>query len=95
VTLIGAGVALAYADRHLVPASLTGWTVSDVSMQVVNAAVPMAAFVLASRRPENRLNAPTAPSDDHLPRHADTQQQPAALATPTLARQNHRAGPRP
>ena len=26
VTLIGAGVALAYADRHLVPASLTGWT---------------------------------------------------------------------
>ena len=53
--LIGAGVTLAYADRHLVPASLTGWTVSNVSAQVVNAAVPVAAFVLASRRPENRI----------------------------------------
>ena len=53
--LIGAGVTLACADRHLVPASLTGWTVSNVSAQVVNAAVPVAAFVLASRRPENRI----------------------------------------
>ena len=34
-------------------------------------------------------------SDDHQPRHADPQDQPAALATPTLARQNHRPGPRP
>jgi hypothetical protein len=34
-------------------------------------------------------------SDDHLPRHADPQGQPAALATLTLARRNHRAGPRP
>jgi hypothetical protein len=34
-------------------------------------------------------------SDDHQPRHADPRGQPAALATPTLARQNHRAGPRP
>jgi len=54
VTLIGAGVALAYADRHLVPASLTGSTVSNLSMQVVNAAVPVVGLVLASRRPENR-----------------------------------------
>ena len=28
VTLTVGGVALAYLDRHLVPASLTGWTVS-------------------------------------------------------------------
>ena len=34
-------------------------------------------------------------SDDHQPRHADPQDQPAALATPTLAPQNHRLGPRP
>jgi N-terminal 7TM region of histidine kinase len=55
VALIGGGVALAYVDRHLVPASLTGWTVSDVSQQVVNAAVAVIGFVLASRRPENRI----------------------------------------
>jgi hypothetical protein len=55
VTLIGAGVALAYADRHLVPASLTGWTASNISMQVVNAAVSVVGLVLASRRPENRI----------------------------------------
>jgi hypothetical protein len=55
VALIGGGVALAYVNRHLVPASLTGWTVSNISAQVVNVAVPVAGFVLASRRPENRI----------------------------------------
>jgi len=34
-------------------------------------------------------------SDDHQPRHADPHDQPAAPATPTLASQNHRPGPRP
>ena len=37
------------------PASLTNWTVSGVSGQVVNMAVPVTGFVLASRRPENRV----------------------------------------
>ncbi len=55
VALIGGGVALAYVNRHLVPASLTGWTVSNISAQVVNVAVPVTGFVLASRRPENRI----------------------------------------
>ena len=55
VALIGGGVALAYLNRHLVPASLTGWTVSNISAQVVNVAVPVTGFVLASRRPENRI----------------------------------------
>jgi hypothetical protein len=55
VTLIGAGAALAYADRDLVPASSTGWTVSNLSGQVVNAAVLVVGLVLASRRPENRI----------------------------------------
>ena len=55
VALIGGGLALAYVNRHLVPASLTGWTVSNISAQVVNMAVPVAGFVLASRRPENRI----------------------------------------
>jgi hypothetical protein len=55
VALIGGGLALAYMDRHLVPASLADWTVSNVSGQVVNMAVPVTGFVLASRRPENRI----------------------------------------
>ena len=55
VALIGAGLALAYVDRHLVPASLTNWTFSSVSGQVVNVAVPVTGFVLASRRLENRI----------------------------------------
>jgi len=55
VALTGGGLVLAYVDRHLVPAGLTGWTVSNVSGQVVNVAVPVAGFVLASRRPENRI----------------------------------------
>jgi hypothetical protein len=55
VALIGGGVALAYLDRHLVPASFTGWTVSNISGQVVNAAAAVMGFVLASRRPENRI----------------------------------------
>jgi hypothetical protein len=54
VALIGAGLALTYVDRHL-PASLTNWTVSGVSGQVVNITVPVTGFVLASRRPENRI----------------------------------------
>src|ERR1700746_398492 len=55
VALIGGGMTLAYVDRHLVPASLTGWTVSNISGQVVKAAGPGAGFVLASRRPESRI----------------------------------------
>jgi hypothetical protein len=55
VALIVAGLVLAYVDRHLLPASLTNWTFSSVSGQVVNLAVPVTAFVLASRRPENRI----------------------------------------
>jgi hypothetical protein len=55
VALIIGGLLLAYADRYLVPADLTGWTVTNVSTQVVNLAVPVAGFVVASRRPENRI----------------------------------------
>jgi hypothetical protein len=55
VALIGAGLVLAYVDRHLVPASMTGWTVSNISAQVVNAGVVVVGLVLATRRPENRI----------------------------------------
>ncbi len=55
VALIIAGLALAYVDRHVLPASLTNWTFSSVSGKVVNVAVPVTGLVLASRRPENRI----------------------------------------
>jgi hypothetical protein len=49
------GLILAYLDRHLVPASLTNWDVSDVFGDVMNMAIPVMGFVLASRRPQNRI----------------------------------------
>jgi hypothetical protein len=55
VVLIIAGLALAYADRHRVPASLLVWNFPDVFGQVVNLAVPVVGFVLVSRRPANRI----------------------------------------
>jgi hypothetical protein len=55
VALIVAGLVLAYVDRQLVPASLTNWTFSSVSGEVVNVAVPVTGFVLASRRPQNPI----------------------------------------
>jgi hypothetical protein len=55
VALTIAGLVLGYVDRQLVPASQTGWTFSNVSSQLVNIAVPVAGFVIASRRPDNRI----------------------------------------
>jgi hypothetical protein len=55
VALTTAGIVLAYVDRHRVPASLTGWTFPSISSELVNMAVPVAGFVLASRRPGNRI----------------------------------------
>jgi signal transduction histidine kinase len=53
---LGAGaLALAYVDRHRVPAGLTGWDFSDVFGGVANLAVPVVGFVLASRRPGNHV----------------------------------------
>jgi signal transduction histidine kinase len=55
IALIAGGVVLAYLDRHLVPADLSGWDFSDVFGDVVNLAVPVVGFVLASRRPANAI----------------------------------------
>ena len=46
-------MALSYVDRHLVPAS--GWDFSSVLEEVTFIAVPAVGFVLASRRPGNRV----------------------------------------
>jgi signal transduction histidine kinase len=55
VALMAGGLALAYVNRHRVPADLTGWDFSDVFGQVANLAVPVVGFVLASRRPANPI----------------------------------------
>jgi hypothetical protein len=55
IALMAGGLALAYVDRHLVSAGLTNWDFSDVFGQVTNMAVPVMGFVLASRRPANRI----------------------------------------
>jgi signal transduction histidine kinase len=52
--IIGA-VVLAYVDRHRVHGSLTSWDFSDVFAHVTTLGVPVVGFVLASRRPANRL----------------------------------------
>ncbi|HEY7361461.1 MAG TPA: hypothetical protein VH642_11665, partial [Streptosporangiaceae bacterium] len=55
VALIAGSLPLAFADRQRVPADLTGWNFSDVFDGVANLAVPAVGFVLASRRPANRV----------------------------------------
>jgi signal transduction histidine kinase len=52
--IIGA-VVLAYVDRHRVHGNLTTWDFSDVFAHVTTLGVPVVGFVLASRRPANRL----------------------------------------
>ena len=53
IALLAGGVSLSYVDRHLVPVS--GWNFSDVFEEVTFMAVPVVGFVLASRRPGNRV----------------------------------------
>ena len=55
IALMAGALALDYVDRDLLPAPLASWTVGNVSGHVVNLAVPVVGFVLASRRPANRI----------------------------------------
>ena len=55
IAMIGGAMALAYVDRHSLRAGLTGWDFSDVFADVVILAVPAVGFLLASRRPANRI----------------------------------------
>ena len=55
VALITGALLLAYADRHQVPADLTGWNFSDVFDGLANLAIPVVGLVLAYRRPANRV----------------------------------------
>ena len=55
IALMAGGLVLAYADRHALPADQVTWNFSNVFMNVVNLGVPVLGFVLASRRPGNRM----------------------------------------
>jgi two-component system, NarL family, sensor kinase len=55
IALMAGGMALAYVDRHALPADLTNWSFPDVFQDVVNMGVPVLGFVLAFRRPANRM----------------------------------------
>jgi signal transduction histidine kinase len=55
VALIAGTVVLSNVDRHRVHGILTSWDFSDVFGNVTSLAVPVVGFVLASRRPANRL----------------------------------------
>src|SRR5215469_3366488 len=55
VALIISAMVLSYLNRHRVPADLSGWDFSGVLGQVTYLAVPVVGFVLASRRPGNRI----------------------------------------
>ena len=54
IALMAGGMILAYVDRH-VPAGLTNWDFTAIFTDVVNMAVPVLGFVLATRRPANRM----------------------------------------
>jgi hypothetical protein len=53
VALIAGALVLAFVDRHRVSAALTGW--DDLFSQVTYLALPVVGFMLASRRPGNRI----------------------------------------
>jgi len=83
------------AHPHPLAASgIPGWQQALMAVTVVLLA---AVLVMIAYPGQGRPAAERTPRlrDDHQPRHADPQHQPAAPATPTLARQNHRPGPRP
>ena len=84
LALMAGGLILAYVDRHLVPASVTYWDFSDVFGDVVNMAIPVGGFVLASRRPGNRIGwlALAAGLTLGLRSFADQYEQRALVAAP-------------
>ena len=55
IALMAGSLALAYADRNALTAAQTNWNFSSVFMDVVNVGVPVLGYLLASRRPANRI----------------------------------------
>jgi len=81
--------------RPLATSGIPGWQQALMAVTVVLLAAVLVMIVHPGPGRPAAAQRTHRPSDDHQPRHADPQDQPAAPATPTLARQNHRPGPRP
>jgi hypothetical protein len=79
----------------LATAAIPGWQQALMAVTIVLLAAVVVAIAYPGPGRTAAGERTHRPSDDHQPRHADPQDQPAALATPALTRQNHRAGPRP
>ena len=74
---------------------IPGWQLTLMAVTVVLLAAVLVTIAYPGPGRPAAAERTHPPSDDHLPRHADPQEQPDALARPIPARQNHRAGPRP
>jgi signal transduction histidine kinase len=55
IALMAGGVALAYVNRHALSADQTSWDFPDLFQDIVNLGGPVLGFILASRRPANRM----------------------------------------
>jgi hypothetical protein len=55
VLLLAGSLALAYTDRHLLPVSKATWTPANLSGVVISFSTPVVGYVIASRRPANRI----------------------------------------
>jgi signal transduction histidine kinase len=55
IALMAGGVALAYVNRHALSAGQTSWDFPDLFQDIVNLGGPVLGFILASRRPANRM----------------------------------------
>jgi hypothetical protein len=83
---------------HLHPLAISGipgWQQTLMAVTVVLLAAVLVTLVYPGPGRSAAAERTHRRSDDHQPRHADPQDQSAVRATPTLARQNHRPGPRP
>jgi hypothetical protein len=76
-------------------AVIPGWQLALMALTVVLLAAVLVTIAYPGPGRPAAAERTHRPSDDHQPRNADPQDQPAAPTTPALVRQNHRAGPRP
>lgn len=77
----------------LATSGIPGWQLALMAVTVVLLAAVLVTIAYPGPGRPAAAERTHRRGDDHQPRRADPHDQPAALATPPLARQNHRAGP--
>jgi hypothetical protein len=81
--------------RPLATSGIPGWQQALMAVTVVLLAAVLVTIAHPGPGRPAAAERTHRPRNDHQPRHADPHDQPAALARPIPARQNHRPGPRP